>query len=322
MHPSSATRYVRLRSLAKINLDLRVLHKRVDGYHELRTIFQTISLADTIEIEFTPAATTRVQLQSETEIPNNLIVRAAHAYLEAAQATGHIDFRLKKKIPMGGGLGGGSSNAAAVLLALPVLAGKMLPAEELHQLARDLGSDVPFFLYGGTALGLSRGDELYPLPEPPARPALLVAPGIHVSTPQAFRALNRELTDVTPARNTSEFQSIAWRLGDKGQPFAWDVSNDFETAVFSEHPELQTIRGKLFKLGARPALMSGSGSSLFGIFDESTARDAGLASLRKDYATVLPVSLISRGQYRSLWLRQMGSHLGDKKWPPRSRYSR
>jgi 4-diphosphocytidyl-2-C-methyl-D-erythritol kinase len=317
-----STRHVRLRSLAKINLDLRVLHKRPDGYHELRTIFQTVSLADTIEIDFIPRQTTQVRLDSDLDIPSNLILRAAHAYLEAAQATGHIRFRLEKKIPMGGGLGGGSSNAATVLLALPVLAGKPLSPAHLQEIAGELGSDVPFFLHGGTALGLGRGDELYPLPEIASRPAILVAPGIHVSTPEAFRALNRELTQVTPSRNTSEFQSVAWKLGEQRTSLDWNVANDFETAVFREHPQLQSIKRQLKKLGASPALMSGSGSTIFGIFQEAFSREAAIAALRGKYDTVLPVSLINRSRYRTMWWRQLQDHIGTRAWPPQSRYSK
>ena len=141
---------VKLRSLAKINLDLRILNKRADGFHELRTVFQTISLADTIEIEYEKARRTELTIEGSVDIPDNLILRAAQTYLDAAKLHARVHFRLTKKIPMGGGLGGGSSDAAAVLLALPVLAGKRVDTE---QIAATLGSDVPFFLHGGTLLG-------------------------------------------------------------------------------------------------------------------------------------------------------------------------
>ena len=120
-----------MRALAKINLDLRVLGKRPDGYHELRTIFQTISLADTIDIAFTPAAKTAIELQDALGIPDNLVARAARLAMDAMRVTGHVEMRLAKRIPMGAGLGGGSSDAAAVLLALPVLAGRSLDVRRL-----------------------------------------------------------------------------------------------------------------------------------------------------------------------------------------------
>lgn len=134
---------LRVRSLAKINLDLRVLHKRPDGFHELRTIFQTISLADTIEIEY-QRGRTRIELESNLNIPGNVILQAADSVMKTARVTGKLRFKLTKRIPLGGGLGGGSSNAAAVLLALPVLLNKRVPLEKLLELAAELGSDVPF----------------------------------------------------------------------------------------------------------------------------------------------------------------------------------
>ena len=120
----SETRQARLRALAKINLDLRVLHKRPDGYHEIRTVFQTISLSDLIDVEFTPARRTAVEIHGAFEIPDNLIAKAAKLVLDAMRVTARVEFRLRKRIPMGAGLGGGSSDAAAVLLALPALAGR------------------------------------------------------------------------------------------------------------------------------------------------------------------------------------------------------
>ncbi len=175
-------RTARLRAFAKLNLGLRVLYRRPDGYHELRTVFQTISLADRLEISYAPARSTRIEMSGTPEITDNLAERAARLVLDAAGKHGAVALRLQKSIPAGGGLGGGSSDAAAVLLALPVLAGARLPLERLSALAAQLGSDVPFFLYGGTALGLGRGEELYPLPDLPATDALLVAPDVHSST--------------------------------------------------------------------------------------------------------------------------------------------
>src|ERR1700684_3507020 len=138
----STTRQVRLRAFAKLNLDLRVLGKRPDGYHELRTIFQTISLADSIEMAFTPGRKTTVELHDALAIPDNLVSRAAHLVLDAMRIAGRVEMRLTKLIPMGAGLGGGSSDAAAVLLALPVLAGRKLDLGKLSELAQQLGSDV------------------------------------------------------------------------------------------------------------------------------------------------------------------------------------
>src|SRR5947209_1552150 len=143
------TRRARIRALAKINLDLRVLDRRPDGYHELRTIFQTISLSDRLDLAFTPRRSTAIALHSDVDIPGNLAAKAVRLCLDELRLTGDVELRLEKRIPLGAGLGGGSSDAAAVLLALPVLAGGVIPMERLIAVARELGSDVPFFLVGG-----------------------------------------------------------------------------------------------------------------------------------------------------------------------------
>jgi 4-diphosphocytidyl-2-C-methyl-D-erythritol kinase len=305
------TARVRVRSLAKVNLDLRVLNKRLDGFHDLRTIFQTISLADTIGIDCAPGRT-RIDLNSNLNIPDNLIVRAADSVLKETRKTARIGFVLKKRIPLGAGLGGGSSNAATVLLALPKLLGKPLPMEKLMELAAELGSDVPFFLLGGAAVGLGRGTELYPLPDLPKLPALLITPGIHVSTPDAYRALGRNTTG-DPGPEIREFQALAWKvstLPDGGGPVpAGNFINDFETVVFRQHPQLKSIKGKLLKLGARPAMMSGSGSTVFGIFPTRDLRDRAARMLGREFAAdqIHSVQLVSRSGYSALWRRQLAS---------------
>ena len=313
-------RSARLRSLAKVNLGLKVLSRRPDGYHELRTVFQTISLADTIEVEYSAARATSIEIDSTIDIADNLIVRAAQMVLDRLNVTARVRFRLIKKIPMGGGLGGGSSNAAAVLLALPVLAGRKIPLDELIALGAQLGSDVPFFLLGGRALGLGRGTELYPLPDNwRAGPALVVTPGTHVSTPKAYAALNRELTNELPSSILNSFQSFVWCMGDVSsgsRAGGWMCENDFESAVFLEYPHLGEIKAKLTKLRAKNASMSGSGSAVFGIFETREQRDRALRAFGEAY----PVSLVSRRAYRSLWWRQLDKHMDQKTWPPLSRY--
>lgn len=315
-------RPVRVRALAKINLDLRVLHKRADGFHELRTIFQTISLADTIAIEY-QAGRTRIQIESNVSIPDNLIARAAERILEHTRTAARLQFRLTKKIPLGSGLGGGSSNAAAVLLALPALLRKPLPIERLLEIACELGSDVPFFLIGGTAVGLGRGTELYPLPDSAARPAVLITPDIHSSTPRAYHTLARQEKPEMFASIVNDFQLLACRLATCETNGAPECKNDFETVVFGEHPQLKSIKGKLIRLGARPALMSGSGSALFGMFPNRELRDRAYESFRQqfDKDKVHRVTTVSRGRYRALWRRQLGLSSKTKLWPLQDRYA-
>jgi 4-diphosphocytidyl-2-C-methyl-D-erythritol kinase len=294
---ASGTRRARLQAFAKVNLCLEVLGRRPDGFHELRTIFQTISLADVIEAEFTPGRQMRVELESDIDIPDNLVLRAARAVLEATNARGIARFRLTKRIPMGGGLGGGSTDAAAVLLALPALTGRPLTWERLVEIGAGLGSDVPFFLLGGTALGFGRGTELYPIADAKGPHVLLVTPGIHVSTPEAYRALKRPLlTEGSPA-GANISQRFAMQLADRADWSTYAL-NDFEQAVFSHHPELKRLKAKLTRLGASPALMSGSGSSLFGVFD--TAADLRRAAEAFRNTAVFPVSFLSRARYRAV----------------------
>jgi 4-diphosphocytidyl-2-C-methyl-D-erythritol kinase len=308
------TRTVRVPAYAKLNLGLRVLYRRPDGYHEIRTVFQTISLADRLDISFTPARTLRIEMKGTPEIPDNLVERAARLVMEALSIQGHVLFNLKKNIPAGTGLGGGSSDAAAVLLALPALAKRAIPTDLLHILATQLGSDVPFFLHGGTALGLGRGEELYPLPDLPAARGLLVVPEIHSSTAEAYRDLSPGLTSIALQNKLNSFQREVWRGVAGGCVTADD--NDFENAVFARHPELRQIKGKLLRFGAKPAAMTGSGSAIFGIFAEAGR----LERARKLFPEqiVCPISFLSRAQYRSAWRRALKLHVEGSLWPPRS----
>jgi len=307
----------RVPAYAKLNVGLRVLNRRPDGYHEIRTVFQTISLADHLDISFSHARTTRIAIEGSPEILDNLIERAAHLVLEALSIQGDVLFHLKKNIPAGAGLGGGSSDAAAVLLALPVLAGKALPADRLHLIATQLGSDVPFFLHGGTALGLGRGEELYPLPELPAARGLLVAPAIHSSTAEAYRDLSARLTSIPLQNKLNIFQQEIWRSATGEGIGVGD--NDFEEVVFARHPGLKKIKEQLLRFGAKPAAMTGSGSAIFGMFAEAKQLERA-RSLFPNQA-VFPISFISRAQYRSAWRRALKLHVEGTLWPPRSRYA-
>ena len=294
-------------SFAKINLDLRVLSKRPDGFHELRTVFQTISLADRIDIQYLPGRTAFVTITGNVDIPDNLMVRAADAIMGATRAKGEVRFHLTKQIPMGGGLGGGSSNAAAVLLALPVLLGKRVKAAKLHELAAGLGSDVPFFLYGGTALGLGRGTELYPLADAPAARGLLVNPRVHVSTPDAYRALN--ITGEGAAAPPIYFDPAQWAI---------QGVNDFERVVYAQHPELKRIAQRLKRAGASTVRLSGSGSSIFSIFPDAAAEATALQQFNDFHMHT--VTFVTRRQYQSLWWNCLKRHTLVKVWPPQSRY--
>jgi 4-diphosphocytidyl-2-C-methyl-D-erythritol kinase len=298
----SLTRRARLRALAKINL-------------ELRTIFQTISLADSIEIAFTPARKTTIELVDDLRLADNLAARAARAAMDAMRLTGRVEMRLRKRIPIGAGLGGGSSDAAAVLLALPVLAGRRLATERLRQLGEQLGSDVPFFLLGGAAVGIGRGTELFPLPDGRQLSGVLVSPGIHISTSDAYRLLNSRLTSESQQNKMVTFQSRVW---DGGVSRA--ACNDFETVAVEQHGGIGAIKKRLLRAGASMALMTGSGSSVFGIFASSAQASEVFRVFRKEKA--YRFSLVSRARYREMWWRALEEHITEKVWPPRSRKER
>jgi 4-diphosphocytidyl-2-C-methyl-D-erythritol kinase len=322
------TRAARLKSLAKINLDLRVLNKRPDGFHDLRTVFQTVSLADEIEIEFERNRRRELTIDDKLAIPNNLVLKAAHAILNEMNIAARIRFRLEKHIPMGGGLGGGSSNAAAVLLALPVLAGKVVPMQNLIQIAHQLGSDIPFFLQGGTQLGLARGGEVYLQADVHLKPIVLVTPDIHVATGPAYAALDRGLTFTGSSSSINNFQAFVRALDEGRDVVAASAlsANDFETVVFKQHPQLRKIAKRLRTLspGVR---MSGSGSTIFALFESVEDRERAVSGVSKDQVfkgcRVMKAELVSRRGYHRLWRRQLKEHLvpfKEDSWPPRSRY--
>lgn len=253
-----------LASYAKVNLHLQVVGRRGDGYHELRTLFQTVGLADEIELELGPPGVRLEVHGAELSAgPDNLAWRAAERFLARwAPGTG-VAMSLRKRIPMGGGLGGGSSNAATVLLGLQELLGAPAPPWELWELARGLGADVPYFLLGGTALGVGRGDELVPLPDLPPREMVLVLPPLHVPTTAVFADLGELTAQPLDPRIGSLVQrsSVDWGL-------LAHVCNDLERPVFRRWPELARLHGLLLEAGAAAARLSGSGTALWAVWND------------------------------------------------------
>lgn len=260
-------------SPAKVNLHLQVVGRRPDGYHELRTVFQTIDLEDRlllalggsgIEIECRGA-----RLPADGE---NLAARAAAAFAARFAPGLGVRIQLEKRIPVGGGLGGGSSNAATVLLALRQLHGCPATIADLWELARQLGADVPFFLLGGTALGFGRGDELVPLPEPPASRLWLAIPPLAVDTARIFRSL-RGLTESPLAPSMRRLLGLAAR----GPRSLADYlgQNGLQATVFRLYPEVAAVYDSLVAAGASWVSLSGSGACLVARF--AAARQAALA---------------------------------------------
>ena len=265
---------MKVKSYAKINWTLDVLYKREDGFHELRTIYQTVSLHDTLNLTLTTGA---IEIACDNpQVPcdeSNLVYKAAVKLREAAKIDVGAHIFIEKRIPMGGGMGGGSSNAAATLIGLQRLWHIEIDERDLFRIAAELGSDVPLFLLGGTVLGIGRGEEVYPTEEAECEHLLLVNPNISVSTAEAYRNLSR-LTS-TQAPLIIPFTFFAAKEINRLPLVA---RNDFEDSVLLAHPQIAEVKEKLGKLGARHALMSGSGATVFGVFDNlqtnEQARDA------------------------------------------------
>src|SRR2546427_4699019 len=258
---------VRIRAFAKINLRLDILGKRTDGFHELRTIFQTISLHDKLRLRASPRPGIALRVEGNQPLSaeppeKNLAYRAVDALRRELKIRSGVEINLKKTIPAGRGLGGGSSDAAAALLGYLQLTKKKLVPARLLEIASSLGADVPFFLLGGRALGVNKGDEIYPLPDIPKLHFLVVSPDeIHVPTPDAYRWLKArpfELTKFAVTSNLLEFCALCWSAQGSG------LSNDFEGPVFRRHPRLDRIKRELLQRGAAEASLAGSGSAVFG----------------------------------------------------------
>jgi len=285
-----------LPSFAKVNLYLRVLGRRDDGYHELCTTFQTVSLHDTIT--FTEAGDLHLTWNQRaiSVTDDNLIIRAAN-HLRVHFGVRHgARISLVKTIPAPGGLGGGSSNAAIALLGLSKLWKLPIDLPTLEKVASAIGSDVSFFLHGGTAAGSGRGEEIEELPDLAIGPMLIVTPDVAVSTPQAFYDLSApNLTKQALNRNLSVCRNEAKSKNLLHLP----LKNDFEASVFDAHPEVKRAKDILLRLGAQNAAMSGSGASVFAIFDKEETRQAALKALDNEVNwRKFAVAAISRREYR------------------------
>jgi 4-diphosphocytidyl-2-C-methyl-D-erythritol kinase len=280
-------------AFAKINLCLQIQGKRPDGYHELRTIFQAISLHDTLELSYSSRRGITLEID-DSGLPNdsrNLVWRAIAALKKELRLNRGIHAKLSKRIPVARGLGGGSSDAAAALVALLRLTGRRIPLAGLTAIASSLGADVPFFLFGGRAMGVSRGDEIYPLPDLPSRTVLVVSPhDIGVSTKEAYAWVGRRLTKAPSPHKLWSFCALCWSRHDD------DVSNDFESAVFSRHPRLGQIKQALLRGGAAGAALAGSGSAVFGVFRNPAQARRAARDFPKDQVFV--TKTLSREDYR------------------------
>jgi 4-diphosphocytidyl-2-C-methyl-D-erythritol kinase len=273
-----------IKSNAKINLALAVKYKRQDGFHEIESIFQEIDLYDEISLE----KDDKIFLQTDSlDIPgdeNNICVKAAHAICKKYKVRG-VNIELVKNIPVGAGLGGGSSNAATVLKGINKLYDLKIDQLELSGMAAELGSDVPFFLNGGSAYVTGRGENLRSITMNRDYFVLLAFSGQSISTAWAYKNLNLALT-----KNDSVYKLIGFKLQDlKTSDFNSEYYNDFEISVFKAFPELGTMKRLLYENGADYAAMSGSGSTIFGIYKKREQAEKTGQLLGCDFKIAHPV---------------------------------
>ena len=284
---------LKIRSFAKINLALSVLGRRLDGYHDIQTIFQTVDLSD--ELEFSDSAQLDLHCEDFPDIrpEENLVWRAATLLSSAVDKKSGAAVTLKKRIPAGAGLGGGSGDAAATLLGLRRFWNLKVPDSDLLSLAEKLGSDVPFFLSGGTALGTGRGEKINPLPDSPRRHLVIIFPGIHVSTAEAYRSLNLGLT------SSEEDHRIQHFIGQvqAGRSYLTGIFNDFEASVLTAYPPVMEAKRFLEQRGATATLLSGSGSSVFGFFSSEESAFAASRNVPREAWRVFPAKTLSRAEY-------------------------
>jgi 4-diphosphocytidyl-2-C-methyl-D-erythritol kinase len=309
---SGVFRGARIRSFAKVNLSLAVLGRRADGYHDIETVFQAIDINPQDEIEFHPAETPADAIELICEnLPgvareDNLIWKAAVALrahvketATATLASGEIPgvrIVLRKNIPFGAGLGGGSGDAAATLLGLRRFWNLDVSDEALSGIAAGLGSDVPFFLQGGTALGRGRGEELAPMPDIPTEHLVVIFPGVAVSTASAYRSLNLGLTSASSDPRIQRFLDLV----KNGSCCRVGIFNDFEAVILPAYPEIAEAKSFLERRGATATLLSGSGSSVFGFFsDEESAHVAAQAADEAGRAgwRAFPAKTLARSEY-------------------------
>jgi 4-diphosphocytidyl-2-C-methyl-D-erythritol kinase len=326
---------VTLRSFAKINLGLRIGASRADGYHELLTVYQTIGLHDVVRVSIERGTGIEIQC-ADARVPKdetNTCYRVVERAMPLLRAKRRVLIQIDKRLPVQGGLGGASANAVSALLGLEQVLKKRLSAAERLRIAAQVGSDLPLFLLGGTVLGAGRGEQVYPLPDLPRIPCVVVTPDIGVSTPKAFadwdhrkagelRSAGQPMAAVrtegklTIARSSDRISELgcglsAW-LSEQysGAPFRRGraenpllalvragIKNDFEEVVFPEYPELGEAKTALLRAGAKYASLSGSGSTLYGLFASKVAAVLAVKRLRKLGWAAQATATVTRPRY-------------------------
>jgi len=321
---------VRVPSFAKINLGLRIGPLRPDGFHELRTVYQTLALHDFVRVSVGRGSGIEIKCD-DPRVPcdsSNTCYKVADQAMKTLTLRGRVVIEIEKRLPVQGGLGGASGNAVAAMLALARAAKKGLnPAEQLR-IAAQVGSDLPLFLIGGTVLGVGRGEEVYPLPDLPSSRCVVAMPEIAVSTPKAFRewdslgnknpVAGSELTYPTASdrmlRSSREISAwlaaaeggrrsgVSPKGGGRAESPLLDldrtgIENDFEKVVFPQHPELREVKRVLERSGAHYASLSGSGSAVYGLFASHEKAAAAVKKLAARGTPAVVTTMLTRRQY-------------------------
>jgi 4-diphosphocytidyl-2-C-methyl-D-erythritol kinase len=313
----------RVRSHTKVNLGLAIGPLRPDGFHRLTTVYQTLALHEWVTVEAHQTSATRITMSStHPRVPTdrgNTAWRMAERCLETLSVQAAVHIHIDKQLPVQGGLGAGSANAIAALIGLERELGRQLPAPERLRVAAEIGSDVPLFLLGGAAIGVGRGEEVFPLPDILPTPCVVALPEIGVSTPQAYRDWDSLTLGAPSATIETLSRSIAVAFGEPhssgvfslGEDRAEDpllalvrtgIENDFEQVVFPQYPSLGEIK-RILVGGPKPedeaihASLSGSGSALYGLYRTPEAAQAALERLERHGITGLVTSTLPRSDY-------------------------
>ena len=327
-------------SFAKINLGLKIGPARPDGFHELRTVYQTLALHDVIRVEVVPGEGIEIRC-SDPRVPldsSNTCYKIAERLMKTSGSAGKIVITIEKQLPVQGGMGAASSNAVAAMLAMERALGIQLSPQDKLRIAAEVGSDLPLFLIGGTVLGVGRGEEVFPLPDLPPLHVVVVTPPVGVSTPLAFarwdelQTLEAALTGASATGTINEFSQrvFAWlskgfpqvgralnaepesasgvpaRGGDRAETPLLDlvragIENDFEKVVFPEYPDLREVKAMLLREGASYASLSGSGSTLYGLFaSEVQAQAAAERMTNAGHAAVATATLTREAYWKQL----------------------
>jgi 4-diphosphocytidyl-2-C-methyl-D-erythritol kinase len=325
---------VAVRSFAKINLGLYIGARRADGFHDLRTVYQTIALHDVIQVSISRGSGIEIVCDDPRvpRDPSNTCHRMATLVMEALKARGKVTVEIEKRLPVQGGLGAASSNAIATMLGLERTLKKRLDGATRLRIAAEVGSDLPLFLIAGSVLGVGRGEEVYPLPDLPSTAMVVVTPEAGVSTPKAFADWDSLTGDRDRAKSRLTHSGPSDRLNEVGRALsAWlsgspkagapaekksggragsllsdlvraGIENDFETVVFPQLPELRDMKCALVRAGSKYASLSGSGSTSYGLFESEKAAVKAASELRKQGLKASATRTLTRREY---WQRSL-----------------